>query len=103
MRTDETLWDDFQAGDQSALAELIGRYREPVTRYIAGHGVKAPEDTAQEVFLTLTRYTGTLEGLCFKPWVYSVACRLAKEQQAADREARLASPELESLAEAFQR
>jgi RNA polymerase sigma-70 factor (ECF subfamily) len=52
--TQWTLVEAARLGDEAAFRALVGRYRAPVVRYLAGRGLKGEaEDLAQEVFLEL--------------------------------------------------
>ena len=108
MKTDETLWAEFQAGDETAFAEIDERFRGPLGRYCSARlqSDVDGEDVVQRTFLEMIQDKDKLApGKFVQPWLYTIADRLVREKQAAGRQAAkvLASPEMEVLAEAFER
>ncbi len=72
-----------QAGDEAALAELVGRYQPRLRYYLRkmlGHPQRA-EDAAQDVWLAVCRGVARLaDAGAFRAWVY----RLARDRAARE-------------------
>jgi RNA polymerase sigma factor (sigma-70 family) len=83
------------ARDEAAFAELVRRHG-PMVQGVCErilHNSHDAEDTAQACFLVLARKAGSLAWRpCVGPWLYQVACRLARKARAggARRRVRLA-------------
>jgi hypothetical protein len=69
MKTDETLWEDFQAGDQSALAEIDRRWRKHLLEYTQQRDGAA--GIVQRVFDKLASHRGPLD--CVRWALYCTA------------------------------
>lgn len=78
--TDETLMELYQKGDEEALTQLVRRHAGPLLGYLTRMSANPhqAEDLFQETFLRVHRKAGTFrpEGK-FKPWLYTIATRLA--------------------------
>jgi RNA polymerase sigma-70 factor (ECF subfamily) len=66
----------YQAGDDTALAELVGRYeatvRQWIVRWLGGQS-SAVDDLSQEVWVALVKGLGRLEQpTSFRPWLYQI-------------------------------
>lgn len=77
-RSDAWLVERFRAGDESAFAELVRRYRQPVFRLavsVLGQAFAADaEDVAQDVMVRLYHAIGSYRGdAAFGTWVYRIA------------------------------
>lgn len=74
------LYARFLAGDETGLTELIGLYREGLTRFLNGyvHNWATAEELMTETFVRLVvrrpRFTPRAS---FKTWLYTVGRRLA--------------------------
>jgi RNA polymerase sigma-70 factor (ECF subfamily) len=69
-----------KAGDESAFAELVQKYRRPMVSFMyrMAHSAAAAEDLAQEVFLRVYRSRETYEPSAkFTTWLYRIATNLA--------------------------
>ena len=87
-------------GDLAAFEELISRYERSVFRIafgILGRREDA-EDAAQEVFLRLHRFLGTLDHeRAFAPWIYRVTVNVCRDlHEKRSRRAGLSLEELDS-------
>ena len=82
MQTDEQLLAAFVAGDQTAFTELVERYQEPLTNYVAAPRLD-PDDIVQAVFIAVAddayRF---IPGKSVKPWLYLMASRFIKRERA---------------------
>lgn len=81
--SDEALMERVRRGDESALAELIRRYEQPLFNYIAkmlGNRTDA-EDIFQETFLRVHLHGNRFWfNAPFRPWVYRIATNLCKDR-----------------------
>jgi RNA polymerase sigma-70 factor (ECF subfamily) len=69
-----------KAGDQSAFAYLVQKYRRPMVSFMyrMARNAAAAEDLAQEVFLRVYRSRQTYEASAkFTTWLYRIATNLA--------------------------
>ncbi|HXZ42246.1 MAG TPA: sigma-70 family RNA polymerase sigma factor [Terriglobales bacterium] len=69
-----------KAGDDSAFAYLVQKYRRPMVSFMyrMAHSSAAAEDLAQEVFLRVYRSRETYEPSAkFSTWLYRIATNLA--------------------------
>jgi RNA polymerase sigma-70 factor, ECF subfamily len=69
-----------KAGDQSAFAYLVQKYRRPMVSFMyrMARNAAAAEDLAQEVFLRVYRSRETYEASAkFTTWLYRIATNLA--------------------------
>jgi len=77
--TDKSLLDAHRQGDSLAFAELVRRYGDSILGYLmrmCGNREEA-EDFFQETFKRVHEKGHTLRGEQFKPWLFSIATRLA--------------------------
>ena len=76
------LYMRFLAGDETALTELIGRYREGLTRFLNGyvHNQAVAEELMTETFVRLVvRRPRFSPRASFKTWLYTIGRRLATD------------------------
>src|ERR1700752_4977485 len=69
-----------KAGDESAFAYLVQKYRRPMVSFMyrMSHNAAAAEDLAQEVFLRVYRSRSGYEASAkFTTWLYRIATNLA--------------------------
>jgi RNA polymerase sigma-70 factor (ECF subfamily) len=69
-----------KAGDESAFAYLVQKYRRPMVSFMyrMSHNAAAAEDLAQEVFLRVYRSRTSYEASAkFTTWLYRIATNLA--------------------------
>jgi RNA polymerase sigma-70 factor (ECF subfamily) len=105
---DEELMSCFQSGDNSALEEIVSRYRKPLFNFfyrMVGRRETA-EDLVQETFLKVYRFGSTFRGTeaKFSTWLYSVASNQCKDYfRSSARRPETYAEELEKeLAENFE-
>src|SRR2546430_10672631 len=72
----------WQAGDEQAAAELVGRHARPLARFRAGAG--APEadvdDLVQETFIRAFRSVDRFRGQCqFRTWLLTIGGNVLKD------------------------
>ncbi len=82
MLTDEQLLARYRAGEESALAELIGRYEQELFaflhRFVADQA--AAEDLFQETFIQVHRNAATFDAQRrFRPWLFTIAANKARD------------------------
>ncbi|MHC4607155.1 MAG: RNA polymerase sigma factor, partial [Planctomycetota bacterium] len=91
MRPDEELVEAWRGGgDRKALAELLGRYVEPVyrTAFRILRREADAEDVAQKTFLTVIQKMRSLkDAASFRPWMYRICVNHALEARRSRREA----------------
>ena len=78
--TDAEIMLRAKAGDESAFAYLVQKYRRPMVSFMyrMSHNVAAAEDLAQEVFLRVYRSRTSYEASAkFTTWLYRIATNLA--------------------------
>jgi RNA polymerase sigma-70 factor, ECF subfamily len=78
--TDADIMLRVKAGDESAFAYLVQKYRRPMVSFMyrMSHNAAAAEDLAQEVFLRVYRSrTGYEPSAKFTTWLYRIATNLA--------------------------
>jgi DNA-directed RNA polymerase specialized sigma24 family protein len=106
LQTDEELVAAYVAGDESALAELVARYRDMLERYLTSTGLQAAdaEDVVQLAFAQFAANPPASDKL-IRVCLFTIVDRLGREMRAADRRAArlLATAEMELLAEDYQR
>ena len=71
----------LQAGDDSALADLMSRWEVPVKAFLLRLGVpsQSVEDIAQDAFVRLYEKRGRFKpGCAFKPWLLTLAGNLGR-------------------------
>src|SRR5438270_10635725 len=85
---DADLMARWRQGDAAAFEALVGRWQQPVARFLfrlTGRADAVP-DLCQEVFLRVyhaaARYR---EGGAFAPWLYRVARNVARDAARRDR------------------
>jgi len=79
-RTDAEVMLQVKAGDDSAFAYLVQKYRRPMVNFMyrMAHNAAGAEDLAQEVFLRVYRSRETYEASAkFTTWLYRIATNLA--------------------------
>jgi RNA polymerase sigma-70 factor (ECF subfamily) len=97
--SDEHLLAEVLAGEMEALAELVRRYQQPLTNYLArllGSDWALAQDLTQESFLRVLRQHASRGRRPFKPWLYTIATNLARDhfKSAATRREVWLEPEL---------
>ena len=78
--TDAQIMLRAKAGDESAFAYLVQKYRRPMVSFMyrMSHNAAAAEDLAQEVFLRVYRSRTSYEASAkFTTWLYRIATNLA--------------------------
>ena len=78
--TDAEVMLRVKAGDDSAFAYLVQKYRRPMVSFMyrMAHNAAAAEDLAQEVFLRVYRSRENYEPSAkFSTWLYRIATNLA--------------------------
>lgn len=85
---DELLVDRFLVGDRAAFDVLVGRYQDPVYRFVTWSiGDDDADDAAQDVFVEMYRSLATWRRRStFRTWLYGVArnvCRRHVRRDAA--------------------
>jgi RNA polymerase sigma-70 factor, ECF subfamily len=78
--TDAEVMLRVKAGDDSAFAYLVQKYRRPMVSFMyrMAHNAAAAEDLAQEVFLRVYRSRESYEPSAkFSTWLYRIATNLA--------------------------
>src|SRR3954463_8013282 len=80
--TDAALISAWQAGDEQAAAELVGRHARPLSRFLAGAG--APEadldDLVQDTFIRAFRSVDRFRGQCqFRTWLLTIGGNVLKD------------------------
>jgi RNA polymerase sigma-70 factor, ECF subfamily len=79
-RSDVEIMLQVKAGDDSAFAYLVQKYRRPMVNFMyrMAHNAAGAEDLAQEVFLRVYRSRETYEASAkFTTWLYRIATNLA--------------------------
>jgi RNA polymerase sigma-70 factor (ECF subfamily) len=79
-RTDAEIMLQVKAGDDSAFAYLVQKYRRPMVSFMyrMAHNAVGAEDLAQEVFLRVYRSRESYEASAkFTTWLYRIATNLA--------------------------
>lgn len=80
MVSDETLYRQVMAGDRGALGALVARYHGPLRQFLARQtgDVMRADDLVQETFTRLLTHQGAPPDR-FRPWVYTIAANLARD------------------------
>jgi RNA polymerase sigma-70 factor, ECF subfamily len=79
-RSDAEIMLQVKAGDDSAFAYLVQKYRRPMVNFMyrMAHNAAGAEDLAQEVFLRVYRSRESYEASAkFTTWLYRIATNLA--------------------------
>src|SRR4029077_7460944 len=79
-RSDTEIMLQVKAGDDSAFAYLVQKYRRPMVNFMyrMAHNAAGAEDLAQEVVLRVYRSRETYEASAkFTTWLYRIATNLA--------------------------
>ncbi len=77
--TDEQLMEALDAGDDQALAELVGRYQNDIFRFCLHYlkNIEVAKEMAQETFLRIYTARSRFEvNRKFKPWMLCIARNL---------------------------
>src|SRR2546427_124170 len=72
----------WQAGDEQAAAELVGRHARPLARFLAGAGAPDADadDLVQETFIRAFRSVDRFRGQCqFRTWLLTIGGYVLKE------------------------
>jgi RNA polymerase sigma factor (sigma-70 family) len=89
MEEDERLVRAFRAGEESAFAALVIKYREPVYRFLrwmTGNHEDAA-DLTQEVFLRAYRGLGQFQGRCrLRTWLLRIATNACLDHRERQRQ-----------------
>src|SRR5262245_44821941 len=86
--SDEALFLAWRAGDASAYETLFRRWQAPLARHLARmlDDAAAADDVVVETFLRLHRHRERWrEGTSLRPWLYTIARNLARNQLRARR------------------
>ena len=79
---DAALIAAWQAGDEQAAAELVGRHARPLARFLAGAGAPEAEldDLVQETFIRAFRSVDRFRGQCqFRTWLLTIGGNVLKD------------------------
>jgi RNA polymerase sigma factor (sigma-70 family) len=80
--SDEDLMAEMQKGNENAFTALYTRYQPALLNYLMARidrDQDAAEDVLQAVFMRIHKHMAKFTpGLLFRPWLYSMADRLAK-------------------------
>jgi len=81
MEADETLLTAVAVGDGAALAELCGRWQQPLVRLLARQtGGRDVDDLYQETWLRVVRAAGRFSrGRPFRPWLFQIAINCCRD------------------------
>ena len=80
--SDAALIAAWQAGDEQAAAELVGRHARPLARFLAGAGAPDAEvdDLVQETFIRAFRSVDRFRGQCqFRTWLMTIGSNVLKD------------------------
>ena len=80
--SDEQLVAKFQAGEQEAFSELVGRYEKRLFNYLQKFLGKRSwaEDVFQDTFLQVYTSVGSFDvQRRFRPWLYTIATNKARD------------------------
>jgi RNA polymerase sigma-70 factor (ECF subfamily) len=81
--TDNDLVRDFIAGNDAAFAQLVGKYKDPITNYINmiigdyDTSVDLSQETFLRVYRNINRYSNLYQ---FSTWIYRIATNLAIDE-----------------------
>lgn len=93
-RSDHALLEATRAGDESAFAELVGRYRNQITSYIyrMTNDYDGAVDLAQETFVRVYRAADRYQtSYAFSTYIYRIATNLAISELRKRKRRRLVS------------
>src|SRR6266850_7500213 len=79
---DAALIAAWQAGDEQAAAELVGRHARPLARFLAGAGAPDADvdDLVQETFIRAFRGVDRFRGQCqFRTWLMTIGGNVLKD------------------------
>lgn len=79
---DAALIAAWQAGDEQAAAELVGRHARPLARFLAGAGAPEAEldDLVQETFIRAFRSVDRFRGQCqFRTWLFTIGGNVLRD------------------------
>ena len=79
---DAALISAWQAGDEQAAAELVGRHAQPLARFLVGAGAPEAEldDLVQETFIRAFRSVDRFRGHCqFRTWLLTIGANVLKD------------------------
>lgn len=82
MVTDEQLLANYVRGDQSAFADLVGRYQQEVFAFLARFvsDSSIAEDLFQETFAQVHRSAKSFDAdRRFRPWLFTIAANKARD------------------------
>src|SRR2546423_5286589 len=80
--SDATLIRAWQAGDEQAAAELVGRHARPLARLLAGAGAPDADvdDLVQETLIRAFRSVDRFRGQCqFRTWLLTIGSNVLKD------------------------
>jgi RNA polymerase sigma-70 factor, ECF subfamily len=80
--SDAALIRAWQAGDERAAAELVGRHARALARYLSAAGAPDAEvdDLVQETFIRAFRGLGGFRGQCqFRTWLLTIGGNVLKD------------------------
>ena len=80
--SDAALIAAWQAGDEQAAAELVGRHARALARFLAGAGAPDADvdDLAQETFIRAFRSVDRFRGQCqFRTWLMTIGSNVLKD------------------------
>ncbi len=93
--SDETLFIQYQQGNDEAFFSIYERYKTSIYAYCAqvlfsaGLPRESVEDTFQDVFFRLVQYRHTFNGGEFRPWIFTItrhSCLTAKKRSYRDHD-----------------
>jgi RNA polymerase sigma-70 factor (ECF subfamily) len=79
---DAALIAAWQAGDEQAAAELVGRHARALARYLAAAGAPDAEveDLVQDTFIRAFRHVDRFRGQCqFRTWLLTIGGNVLKD------------------------
>jgi RNA polymerase sigma-70 factor (ECF subfamily) len=82
VASDAALIAAWQAGDEQAAAELVGRHARALARFLAGAGAPESEldDLVQETFIRAFRSVHRFRGQCqFRTWLMTIGGNALKD------------------------
>ncbi|HNC98785.1 MAG TPA: sigma-70 family RNA polymerase sigma factor [Myxococcota bacterium] len=100
QRTDESLMEQVQAGEEAAFAELFSRYRLPLYGYIRRmvHRGEVADELFQDSFLNVHRFRSSWKPgqSSFRAWLFRIATNLIRDKgRALQRRPELLSDSLQ--------